>query len=184
MQPRSLGFTLFELLLVLLIISLVSAGVSIAIGSASSAQKQLQGEGSKLISKMRFALDESLMQQRVVGLQVSKNKEEPSAYQFLFYDEQLENKGWSYLSQPLASEKFPEDVVVDIQVDSELLDALSVDSLNNIDNREALVPQIVFYPSGDVSDFDIYLTIKNNKQYQYHIFVNERGVIDFSLDGE
>jgi general secretion pathway protein H len=172
------GFTLLELMIVLLIASVISGGVAIVVSAVSTPEKQLDEEGLRLFARMNFAIDEALMQRRLMGLQVARESI-PVSYSWLQY----ENNRWQTVEEPLPTVELPEGIGVDLVIDDELIEALQENTLNNDDEDEALIPDIVFYPSSDISEFTLRLTLKDEQHntHSFSIYIDERGQLSHSL---
>jgi general secretion pathway protein H len=178
---RQAGFTLFELMIVLLILAAVSSAVAITASSTSSPEKRLDESGKKLFAQMQFALDESLIQQQLIGLRIDADGDIADKYSWHSYND---NSQWQALeSGVLVDTQLPEDIVIDATIDDVLLEALLEQSLN--DDRELLQspPNIIFYPSGDISEFTLTLSLMDNtiSDYQLSIFIDERGQLSNSI---
>lgn len=178
MAEKEKGFTLVELMLVLTIVAFITGGVAIIVSSASSAKKRLDEAGKKLFSQMNFALDEALMQRRLIGLRVESN-EKQSSYSWHGY----ENTRWQPLGEPLTEQILAEDIDIEISVDDALLEALLEDDLNNLSEEEFIPPAIIFYPNSDVSEFELVLVINDDAEepHRFRIYIDEAGQLTNSF---
>lgn len=174
---KAQGFTLFEIMVVLLMISVASAAVTIVVNTASSPEKELNKVGRQLFSKMNFALDEALMQRRLIGLRVDSDRE-ASKYSWHVY----ENERWQLLGSPLSAVAVPEAMELIVSVDDELLDDLLEASLNSLD-EDAAPPSIIFYPNSDISEFELSLAFRenDNEKEAFRIYMDERGQLTNSV---
>jgi general secretion pathway protein H len=170
MANKEKGFTLVELRIVLSIVAFISGGVAIVVSSASSAEKRLDEAGKKLFAQMNFALDEALMQRRLIGLRI-ENNEKQSSYSWYGY----EDTRWQPLEEPLTQQVLAEDISIEISVDDELLEALLENSLNNLSEEELIPPAIIFYPNSDVSEFELVLVVHDDveEQHRFRIYIDE-----------
>lgn len=179
MQSRETGFTLFELLIVLVILGFISGGVAVAV-STSSPEKRLDKEGKKLFAQMQFALDEALVRQRLLGLRIDLEGDTASAYSWHYYHD----KKWQALDgEPLSTVTLPKELVIDATVDDVLLEALLEQSLNELGDEIASPPAIIFYPNGDASEFSLVLGFvdKQESEQVFRIFIDERGQLSNSI---
>ena len=178
MADKEKGFTLLELMIVLVVMAFISGGVAIVVSSSSSAEKRVDAAGNKLFSQMNFALDEALMQRRLIGLRVDSN-ESQSSYSWYGY----ENTRWQPLSEPLTEQILAVDISIEVSVDDELLEALLEDSLNDLGEEELIPPAIIFYPNSDISDFELALVIKDEaeEQYRFRIYIDDKGQLTNSV---
>jgi type II secretion system protein H len=77
---RAAGFTLLEIMVVVLIIGIVTAGVVLSISFAGK-DTALQTESERLLSLMQYARDQAELQTRNYGIAFSQN-----SYEFVVYD--------------------------------------------------------------------------------------------------
>jgi type II secretion system protein H len=78
------GFTLLEILLVVLIIGIVSSLLVLSVSTAGIA-RQAQQEAQRLVALMQYARQQAILENRLYGLQL-----QPHGYQFLVY----QNQAW------------------------------------------------------------------------------------------
>lgn len=78
--PRAYGFTLLELLVVILIIGVVTAGVLFSISFAGK-DTDLETESKRLLSLMDYAREQAELQTRDYGIYFGQN-----GYEFVVYD--------------------------------------------------------------------------------------------------
>lgn len=177
------GFSIIELLIILLVMSLAISGVAIVINSASSVNKEMDDEGKNLYNKMLFARDEALIQQYIIGLHISKDVSEknPSSI-FTYYWSRYQSERWIPLSEPLGTTTLDREITLDATFDNALLDDLLTESLNNSDDVDDVsLPVVIFYPNSDFSDFNIIFSIRDDKESnEFRIFRNERGQLEHS----
>lgn len=136
--PRQRGFTLLELMVVLVIMALSFALVALTVPGASSGGREL---GQRLQIAARLAQSEALAQGTIIALQLERN-----GYRFLRY-EQHNDSPWQAFDEPelLRGETFAED--------SGWQWALTL--------REPLPvteqPRLYFWPDGTLSPFTLQL---------------------------
>jgi len=188
-SSRETGFTLFELLIVLVILGFISGGVAVAV-STSSSGKRIENEGKVLFAQMQFALDEALMRQRIMGLRIDEEDNTWGAYSWHYYgktnygNKSDSDKKWQALDgEPLSSVSLTEGIEIDATVDNVLLEALLEQSLNELGDEIASPPAIIFYPNGDVSEFTLVLSFvdKSEGEQVFRIFIDERGQLSNSI---
>lgn len=108
------GFTLLELLVVLVIIAAM-AGL-LVFSAQDSPERRLKREASTLATLLNLAADEAVMQTRDFGLAIDNR-----GYRFVVFDPA--KKSWLPLQQkPLAEHIFDEPYGVQFQLDGEQLD--------------------------------------------------------------
>lgn len=162
-HPR--GFTLVEILLVVVIIGVMAGLATLAVGS--KAPRQLQQEAERLHQRLRLAQDEALFNQKNLGVLLSD-----SGYRLLQYDEKDDR--WLPLQTDLNSSggvlrdggryEFTIPVVVSLALTGAPLqlsrkDASQLDLSDrfNSDNNESLQPELVLLANGEMSPFTLTL---------------------------
>lgn len=134
---KSRGFTLLEILVVLVIIA-VMAGM-LVFSAHDSPERRLQREAHALAALLNIATDEAVMQSREMGLVINDR-----GYHFVVFDN--ESKKWLPLQKkPLADHVFPEAYTVQFQLDGEQVD----------DATRALIEKFIERGSSGSGDADI-----------------------------
>jgi general secretion pathway protein H len=186
---RATGFTLLELLVVLLILAAISSAVAISASSTSSPEKRIASVGKTLFAQMQFASDEALIQQQLIGLRIDVEGDVAAAYSWHSYknsgqNREQNNNTWEMLdSDALSTVSLTNEWFIDATIDDVLLEALSELSLNDESEVIQTPPSIIFYPNGDISEFSLTLAFvdKNESDAIYRIFIDERGQLSHSI---
>ena len=143
MWPRQRGFTLVEILVVVVIIGLMMVGVTIATGMAHG-DRELETERDRILALADHLRDQATLQAREYGLRCYEG-----GYQFLYYDPR--NGVWLDQGDDLLRPRaLPKGLVMRLSVEGRnvLLPAAEVDP-------EELAPQILLYSSGELSLFEL-----------------------------
>ena len=135
------GFTLLELLLVIVIISLI-AGVAI-LASGDRREYSLNNEANKLVATMRWLADQAVFQQQPHGLKVLEQ-----GYQLLVWNPLT--KAWTATS----SYQLPDYIGINPQP-PELL---------STEKQPPLVAEFIFYPDQGADNDHIELFVKGSDQ--------------------
>lgn len=188
------GFTLFELMIVLLILAAISAAVAITANTTSSPEKRLDSEGKALFAQIQFALDEALIRQQLLGLRIDSDGDGDSANQYSWHSYGSTNTNdsntvpqWMALeSDVLADAVLSDGMVIDAKIDDALLEELLAESLNDDRENLSVPPSIVLYPSGEVSEFTLTLFYldQNISEHKFMIGLDKRGQLTNSIVGE
>jgi general secretion pathway protein H len=136
------GFTLIEILVVVLIIGIVSAGMLLTIGS-SGADRDLQREGDRLFALMGYAREQAELQTREYGILFQED-----GYEFLAYDAQLGE--WRSVPEDDAftARKLPAGLGVSLTVDARPV------VLKRPADAHDKTPQVMIFADGDLSSFE------------------------------
>lgn len=165
MRGRQRGFSLLELILVLVIIGIVLSAITLSI--TNRRLDNLQLEAQRLQALISMATDQAVISNQEYGLSI-----DDSEYQFLIYDQGNDEAKWVPVDdqsmRQFQTRKFPEGVSVRIQV-AGLYGNSSDDELDNgtlspVQDEEddeskekPLLPQILMLSSAEVTPFVIRL---------------------------
>ncbi len=146
-QKLTRGFTLIEILVVLVLIGVV-ASVSVLTIGANNQNKELMNELKRVHALLRLVTDEAILNSQELGFFIDSD-----GYRFLRYDE--DNQNWTAYGQvPFQDRVLPEWMTVSLQK-SEDLPALPLSDQPNTEEAAPL-PQIVFFSSGEITPFTLY----------------------------
>jgi len=155
---RGSGFTLIEVLVVVVIIGIISAMVVLSLGSLGS-DRELQTEARRMTSLLEMASDEAALQGRDFGLELTQ-----SSYRFVEFDPLTEQ--WfevigddlmrlRQLGQDTEFDLFLEDKRVLLDVDPANI-AEDNDEENDDKNLDDdYLPHVLILSSGDISPFEL-----------------------------
>ena len=186
LAKKATGFSMIELLVVMLIIAVLAAGVSLVVNPEGSTAKQLNKAGEQLYQQMNYARDEALVLNTSIGLDVVQDEDDLELAREVvwkrhtgFDDANLPVFG--PMEHPLTRYELPDEFQWDIEVDGDAL-AINLDQLLEGGDDQS-IPEILFEGSGDVTPFSITLfpgeaLLQDNPDLQrqrYLITINERG---------
>lgn len=160
MLRKNNGFTLIEILIVLLIISIVS-GVAI-LSIRSNPNRQLELFADRFINLLNLASEEAMFRPDTIGLFVSNQ-----SYHFSVYRKKhkTQKEFWDPIpTGPLSEHKYPKNWQLVIKIQNEVV------------TSENGQPQIIITPSGDFDPF-IILIGEKNKNPRFEIKVQANGEI-------
>lgn len=198
---KLVGFTILEILVVILILGLTVSTIMITVPSSKSESDKLEELCLKYARTFSFVLEQSMVESKVLGLFINKDemvfmtRVEPENLNQEFDNVDLitqiikeidnyENYEWSQynIDQINTRYKWPKDLKVELLVGgiSYQYDSYSNESFKKASLSKKLdeytVPQIFFYPSMEVTPFS--LTIKKNDvEEKFIIKVEENGHI-------
>ncbi|WP_412486526.1 type II secretion system minor pseudopilin GspH [Shewanella chilikensis] len=154
---RSLGFTLLEVMLVVLLMGLAATAVTMTMGD-SGPKQQLTREAQRFMAATETVLDETVLSGQFIGVVVDKDK-----YHFVLFKE---NK-WQPLEQDrlLAEKQLPEGITLSVELEGLPLvqedeeqdswfDEPFIEE-SDADKKKFPEPQIMLLPSGEMTAFEL-----------------------------
>ena len=156
LHGRSRGFSLIEILVVIVIIGIV---MSIAVLSITlvGGDSQLRDEAQRIISLVDVARDESLLQGREFGLEFMQ-----SGYRFVEFDPLTRQWGEIIGDDTLRLRELPEELELELYVEDRRV-MLKTDPARTGDDEEdrpgieRYAPHVLIYSSGDMSPFELHV---------------------------
>lgn len=161
-QAKQHGFTLLEIMLVLLLIGMVSVGVVMTLPNSLDSEQDVRWQAQRFRTLLQLAEDEALISGLELGLVFEEN-----SYQFAFYDYQTKKwlpvmdrqiQGKVELPDTLKMHYLPGGTLWD-EIDTEKQNAfIDEDDLVSIAGAEEVVtlrPQVYVMSSGEVSPFSL-----------------------------
>ena len=149
---RGAGFTLIEILVVVVIIGVVAAGMLLSV-NLTGRDRDLQREGDRLFTLINYAREQAELQTREYGVQFTDD-----GYGFLVYDQQ---RGmWRDVTEDdaLDPRKLPGGLDVKLRVEARDVvlkhpdksqDKASLDDTSSQDKT----PQVMIFSNGDLTSF-------------------------------
>lgn len=138
-----LGFTLLEILVVLMIIGILTTVAVLSSGIVSQ-DRELDQSGKRLRSLIDLARDESVLQNREYGIALSVD-----GYEFVMFD----NFTGQWLLFPpddlLRARNLPEEIEFGLTLEDRVI------SLPRVRLEPEIEPHIIFYASGEQTPFEI-----------------------------
>ncbi len=146
---RSKGFTLVEILVVILIITVVVSLTALTVNSTGR-DSQLDEESRRIEGLVGLLHERALLEGRDFGLRI-----EPAAYEFVVYDPRRDR--WLMLDQEreFRHRELPKGVTFQLQLDSQTVVIKPID--RNLSSGEPPRPQVAIAASGEGTPFRLIL---------------------------
>lgn len=155
LHGRSGGFTLIEILVVIVIIGIVMSIATLSITLAGG-DNQLRDEAQRVVALVEVARDESLLQGREFGVEFMQG-----AYRFVEYDPLTRQWGEIIGDDTLRLRELPEELELELFVEDRrvLLKSDPARMSSEEEDRpgiERYAPHVLIYSSGDMSPFEVH----------------------------
>jgi type II secretion system protein H len=150
--PRSGGFTLVEILVVVVIIGIVTAGAMLSL-SFTGPDRQLHTEGDRLADLMNYAEEQGELQTRELGLYCTDH-----SYQFLAFD--ARRNLWVPITDDdaLRARTLPDALKLQLIVEGrEVVLASPADEQKKKIAPQDLQPHVMIFSNGDLTSFRVTL---------------------------
>lgn len=187
------GFTLLEIMLVLLLMGMISVGVVMTLPDNLTSEDQIDWQAQRFTTLLQFAQDEALISGVELGLVFN---EKNVGYQFAFYD--YTNKKWLALvnNPTLRQVTLPEKMKIEYKlagsvwgeigteeeddfIDTQYLVDISTDGGDQI---ATVAPQVYIMSSGEVTPFSVEFSAQRESgtKETLTVSVNMSGLVTFS----
>ena len=177
---RARGFTLIEILVVMMIVAIVASVAVLSLGVVGD-DRELRDEARRLASLVEVALDESMLQGREYGIEFTID-----AYRFVEFDTLSNRWGEVFGDETLRMRRLPEGAEFDLFIDDQRVELefepsrLQTDEDRNgeddepTDDADDYTPHLLIFSSGDLTPFELHL---------YRDFDDQRVVIQGDFVG-
>jgi len=173
------GFTLVEILVVMVIVGLMAGMAVLAIGG--DPHQQLKQEAQRIRSVLQLAADEALLQGQEYGLKLA-----PDGYQVVLFDEEQEQ--WTETTQQAFSAyQFPNDITLSLQSEGSKIDLTILNKTEEATQNQkpaeesALKPALLLLSSGEMTPFTLQLHSADTEQQMQ---LSGDGLGDIRLGGQ
>ena len=204
-QRKSTGFSLLELIIVLVIIGVLVAAVTLSI--SDNRGDQLRLEARRLAARIALARDEAILTNQEFGLEITKD-----GYQFLVLNDDRWQVVESFGERQLIQQKLPENMLIQLEVEGlyaqfqdqqnsnrlfkdydendtsdtgSFLEDETVESNESIESKadaelaKKIRPQIYLMTSGEVNPFILLIGYDDNEPIYYQLTASYEGQVSF-----
>lgn len=142
------GFTMIEILVVLVVVGLLASLAIVNLGGGNE-RRELNSKIRELYVLMQTASEQAILNNEELGLQIDEQ-----GYRFLVFDEQEQT--WRSESERLfRGRDFPQWMSVTLFSEGDLPRLASRDEDDDEDDGNRLRPDVVFYSSGETTPFEL-----------------------------
>jgi general secretion pathway protein H len=140
------GFTLIEILVVVVIIGVLSAGLLLSVSLAGGRDRELEKESDRLFALLNYAREQSELQTREYGVIFQDD-----SYEFVAYD--VHRTIWRsvFEDDALVLRKLPYGLDVKLKVETRPV------VLKKPTDAKDKTPQVMIFSSGDLTQFEVTL---------------------------
>lgn len=179
---RSAGFTLLELMVVLVLIGIIFSFAVLSLGGDDYAELMEQ-ETHRMITLLGLASDEAVLRGDELAVLFAED-----GYSFLILDE---DQQWRATSDDglLKSYALPEGIDLRLEVEGEppILTATSIDDIElqqtdpDEDQEEELQPQVFILSSGEMTPFTVTFMSRQSRM-RYHLTASLLGSLSWEIE--
>lgn len=157
---RQGGFTMIEILVVLVLVGLLASLAIVNLGGGSE-RREMTSKIRELYVLMQTASEQAILNNEELGLVIDEE-----GYRFVVYDEQEQE--WRTESARLfQSRGFPEWMSVTLFVDDDIPRLPSGDEEDEEENR--LEPDLMFFSSGETTSFELEFVTTSSRDPVYRL---------------
>ncbi|KAB7622992.1 type II secretion system minor pseudopilin GspH [Alkalilimnicola sp. S0819] len=173
LKPPPRGFTLMEVMVVLVLIGIITSMAVIGFGGGRA--DSLQEESRRLAVLMQLASEEAILTARPLGLRFDEE-----GYRFLQYEEQR----WRVLEEDpqLRPRALPEFLRLELLLEGQSAEPAGLLAQGEED-EDRLLPEILFMETGELTPFELLIRAEEVEDH-YRISGDINGVLDLQSRGE
>lgn len=168
-QRADSGFTLIEILVVLVVVGLLAALAIVNLGGGQQL-REMENEVRELYLLMQTATEQAILNNEELGLVFDED-----GYQFVRYDDQSDE--WASQNERLFR---PRSVPEWLAITSIIED----DTPRLINDKDKLRPDLVFFSSGETTPFELEFTIGSDTDRMHRIVSDGLNGLEWIAPGD
>lgn len=151
------GFTLLELLVVIVIVAVIVSLAVISLGD--NAARRLDEEARRVRALLRLAADEAVLQGQEIGVVVNDD-----GYEFQVYDDRLRQWGRLESDRMFRPRKMPDGIRLELFLDDQALVLPQGDDEDDDDSPTLpQQPQVLLLSSGEITPFELEIGMEQSR---------------------
>jgi len=169
---RQAGFTLLELMVVLVLIGIIFGFAVLSLGGDKIAEA-MELETRRLVTLISLASDEAVIRGDEIAIHFTDTD-----YSFLV----LGAGGWGVAPEAdrlLKDYQLPPGVRLTLEVEDETPELFALDE--DEDEENSLTPQVFILSSGELTPFSV-IFHSDQSQYRYHLTVSQMGESEWEVE--
>jgi general secretion pathway protein H len=166
LRARSGGFTLIEILVVVVIIAVVTAGVLLSVSATSGHDRELEKESERMLALLNYTREQAEVRTREFGLLCTGN-----SYQFVNFDPRRGQWATVETDDILRARELPEGLSITLQVEGRPI------VLKPPADPKDLTPQLMLYSNGDLTPFELTL-LRDDGNRSIAVASTDKGLIE------
>jgi general secretion pathway protein H len=178
------GFTLIEVLVVIVIVGIISAVVLLSLGIVGD-DRGLQQEARRMSSLIELATDEAIMQGREFGLEFMQ-----TGYRFVEYDPLLDEWQEVVGDDMMRQRQLEEGLEFGLALEGRAVELHEVpaemdrdEDSPRSDMTDDYLPHVLILSSGDVTPFDLAI-VRQSDEAEISLAMNLAGKIEIRTNDE
>jgi len=159
------GFTLVEMLVVVVIIAMIATTVVLSVG-ATGRDRELEKESERMLALLQYTREQAELRTREYGLLCDENR-----YQFVIFDPRKEMWVAMESDDTLRARQLPAGLSFSLTVEARPI------LMRRPPDSKDLTPQVMIYSNGDLTPFELKMERKDVER-SVTLASNEEGAIE------